>query len=97
MIAGIGAAAISATHLNVTLTAFISIVAVPMELPEEIAHGCNAISDGCPVTEGDARIFSTTVMVSSPLAPLEAYIQMAVFNELQQDFMCARAKIKLVK
>lgn len=85
----------SAQDLTVSLKAFLSIIELPMELPEDMVDGCQAIERNCPVAVNETRGIATTFIVDSPFADITPDIELSIHNELNELVMCVRTTVTL--
>lgn len=82
-------------ELTTGLKAFLGIVSLPMELPEDVVDGCKALEGGCPVKAGETRGLSAMFVVDSEFSGIKADIELSITNEQKQLVMCLRTSIYL--
>lgn len=82
-------------ELTTSLEAFLGIVTLPMELPEDVVDGCNALEGGCPVSAGETRGLAAEFVVDSPFSGIPVDIELSITNEKEELVMCVRTTIYL--
>ena len=85
-----------AEKLTVALKATMLGINIPMELPEDIEDGCNALIGGCPVGAGETRDIVTSFMVESTLTNIKPDIELSITNEAGTLVMCVRTTVTLI-
>ena len=85
----------SAEALTTKLKAFLSIIELPLELPEDIVDGCNAIDGGCPVAAGETRGITANFVVDSTFDNINPDIELSITNETDDLVMCVRTSVTL--
>lgn len=86
---------VPANELTTSLTAFLSIITLPLELPEDIVDGCRTLEGGCPVSEGEVRDLSAEFVVDSTFSDIKPDIELSFVNEDGKEFMCVRTTVDL--
>lgn len=81
--------------LTTSLFAYLSIIELPLELPPEIVDGCQAVTGGCPVKEGELRGINAQFTVNTTLSGIEPDIELSIVNENNVRVMCVRTRVQL--
>lgn len=93
---GVLVSEMDAQELTTTLTAWLSIISLDLELPEDIVDGCNAVEGGCPVSTGEERNISAAFEVDSTFSNISPAIELTLTNEAGDIFMCVRTTVTLM-
>lgn len=81
--------------LTTSLYAYLSIIELPLELPEEIVDGCQAVTGGCPVFAGELRSINAQFTVNTTLSGIDPDIELSIVNEDNVRVMCVRTAVQL--
>lgn len=88
-------ASYDAKELTTSLRAYIGIIGLDQELPDDIVNGCNSVKGGCPIAQGETRQIEAVFTVDSALSNISPYIELTIVNEDKTVVMCVRVKVTL--